>query len=101
MRLDITLCLGLTFGLAYSHSSEPIKPEQFNKLHSIIKPNSDEEKFMQIPWMIDLWEARKKPLLRIDLSCSGRWMATHLAASETTESWAVSSLLQMRKSLKL
>jgi hypothetical protein len=60
MRLNITLCLGLTFGLAYSHSSEPIKPEQFNKLHSIIKPNSDEEKFMQIPWMIDLWEARKK-----------------------------------------
>lgn len=60
MRLNITLCLGLTFGLAYSHSSEPIKPEQFNKLHSIIKPNLDEEKFMQIPWMIDLWEARKK-----------------------------------------
>ena len=60
MRLNITLCLGLTFGLAYSHSSEPIKSEQFNKLHSIIKPNPDEEKFMQIPWMIDLWEARKK-----------------------------------------
>ena len=60
MRLNITLWLGLTFGLAYSHSSEPIKPEQFNKLHSIIKPNSDEEKFMQIPWMIDLGEARKK-----------------------------------------
>ncbi len=60
MRLDITLCLGLTFGLAYSHASEPIKPEQFNKLHLIIKPNPDEEKFMQIPWMIDLWEARKK-----------------------------------------
>ncbi len=60
MRLDITLCIGLTFGLAYSHASEPIKPEQFNKLHSIIKPNPDEEKFMQIPWMIDLWEARKK-----------------------------------------
>lgn len=60
MRLDITLCLGLTFGLAYSQASAPIKPEQFNKLHAIIKPNPDEEKFMQIPWMIDLWEARKK-----------------------------------------
>lgn len=60
MRLDITLCLGLTFGLAYSQAAEPIKPEQFNKLHAIIKPNPDEEKFMQIPWMIDLWEARKK-----------------------------------------
>ena len=101
MRLNMILGLGLALGLAYSQASEPIKPEQFNKLHSIIKPNPDEEKFMQIPWMIDLWEARKKPLLKIGQSCSGRWMATHLAASETTESWAVSSLLQMRKSLKL
>jgi len=54
------LGLGLALGLAYSQASEPIKPEQFNKLHAIIKPNPDEEKFMQIPWMIDLWEARKK-----------------------------------------
>ena len=60
MRLDITLCIGLTFVLPYSQASEPIKPEQLNKLHAIIKPNPDEEKFMQIPWMIDLWEARKK-----------------------------------------
>lgn len=60
MRLNMILGLGLVLGLAYSQASEPIKPEQFNKLHSIIKPNPDEEKFMQIPWMIDLWEARKK-----------------------------------------
>ena len=24
------------------------------------QPNADEEKFMKIPWMTDLWEARKK-----------------------------------------
>lgn len=60
MRLNMILGLGLTLVLGSSQASEPIKPEQFNKLHSLIKPNSDEEKFMQIPWMIDLWEARKK-----------------------------------------
>lgn len=60
MRLNMILGLSLTLVLAYSQASEPIKPEHFNKLHSIIKPNLDEEKFMQIPWMIDLWEARKK-----------------------------------------
>jgi hypothetical protein len=26
----------------------------------LIKPNAGEDKYMQIPWMIDLWEARKK-----------------------------------------
>ncbi len=39
---------------------EPIKPAQFDKLHALIKPQADEEKFMQIPWMTDLWAARTK-----------------------------------------
>lgn len=60
MRLNMILALSLTLVLDSSQASEPIKPEHFNKLHSIIMPNPDEEKFMQIPWMIDLWEARKK-----------------------------------------
>jgi hypothetical protein len=41
-------------------ASEPIKPEQFGKLHALIKPQSDEEKFMQIPWSTNLWDARKQ-----------------------------------------
>ncbi|NBR05111.1 MAG: hypothetical protein EBT92_04995 [Planctomycetes bacterium] len=60
MRLNLALCLGLALGLTHGKASEPVKPEQFGKLHSLIKPNAGEEKFMEIPWMIDLWEARKK-----------------------------------------
>lgn len=60
MRLNMILALSLTLVLDSNQASEPIKHEHFNNLHSIIKPNPDEEKFMQIPWMIDLWEARKK-----------------------------------------
>jgi hypothetical protein len=46
--------------LAALRGSEPIKPEQFEKLHALIKPQATEEKFMQIPWMTSLWDARKK-----------------------------------------
>ena len=41
-------------------TAEPIKSEQFAKLHALIKPQADEEKFMQIAWGTSLWEARKQ-----------------------------------------
>jgi hypothetical protein len=43
-----------------AHAAEPLKAEALNKLHALIRPQADEEKFMQIPWLTDLWEARKK-----------------------------------------
>ena len=45
---------------AFSSAAEPIRPEQFNKLHALIRPGADEEKFMQIPWRTSLWDAREK-----------------------------------------
>ena len=41
-------------------AAEPIKPEHLGKLQALIKPQADEEKFMQVPWMTSLWDARKK-----------------------------------------
>lgn len=35
-----------------------IAPEQFNKLRDLIKPKPGG--YADIPWMTDLWEARKK-----------------------------------------
>jgi hypothetical protein len=32
----------------------------FEKLHTLIKPQSGELRFQEIPWLIDVWEARKK-----------------------------------------
>jgi hypothetical protein len=40
--------------------ADPIPVDQFVKLHGLIKPQAGEEKWQQIPWMIDLWAARKK-----------------------------------------
>jgi hypothetical protein len=33
---------------------------QFRKLHTLIKPQPGELRFQQIPWLLDVWEARKK-----------------------------------------
>jgi hypothetical protein len=69
MRLLLFTGASIVLSLATARASEPIKPEHFEKLHALIKPQADEEKFMQIPWLTNLWEARKqaaaqgKPLL--------------------------------------
>jgi hypothetical protein len=39
-----------------------LKPtaEDFAKFQAFLRPRPEEEKWLQIPWMTDLWEARKK-----------------------------------------
>ena len=37
-----------------------IPADQFLKLHALIKPQPGELRFHEIPWLIDVWEARKK-----------------------------------------
>lgn len=54
---------GLMAALAVAgtlRAAEPVTPEQFEKLRQVIKPHGDELKWMQIPWLADLWEARKQ-----------------------------------------
>jgi len=34
--------------------------ETFGRLHSLIKPKSSEESWIQIPWRTSLWEARQR-----------------------------------------
>lgn len=46
-------------GLAQEQPA-PIPTEQFGKLHKLIKPQPGELRFHEIPWLIDVWEARKK-----------------------------------------
>jgi hypothetical protein len=40
--------------------AEPIARDQVAKLQALIKPATGEEKWQQIPWQVDLWQARKK-----------------------------------------
>jgi hypothetical protein len=41
-------------------AAEPITPEQFKQLQAVIKPAATEDRWAQIPWLTDLWEARQK-----------------------------------------
>jgi hypothetical protein len=48
------------FGAVQTRAAEPIAPDQFSKLHTLIKPSKGEEKWTEIPWLTDLWEARRR-----------------------------------------
>ena len=37
-----------------------ITADQFGKLHTLIKPQPGELRFHEIPWLLDVWEARKQ-----------------------------------------
>jgi hypothetical protein len=41
-------------------SPAPITPEQFEKVHKLIKPQPGESRWREIPWETSLWEARRK-----------------------------------------
>jgi hypothetical protein len=45
---------------AIASASDPIPPGQFRPLHALIKDNAGQEKWAQIPWLTNLWDARKK-----------------------------------------
>ncbi len=41
-------------------TAQAISPDEMARLHRLIKPQSGEEKWQQIPWLSSLWEARKR-----------------------------------------
>src|SRR4051812_32694275 len=43
-----------------SPPAQPIPAAQFDKLLQLIKPRPGELRFHEIPWLLDVWEARKK-----------------------------------------
>ncbi len=67
MRIPVVPCsLALTFlGLgswAAVQAEQPgfIQPEQFTALHKLIKPQPGELRFQEVPWLLNVWDARKK-----------------------------------------
>ncbi len=71
MHVHRLLALGFVWlGLATSASAaERISAGQFARLQELIKPGRDEDPWASIPWLTDLWQARKlaaqqgKPIL--------------------------------------
>lgn len=52
--------LFLTFGVSVTNAAEPIPVEKFTSIHAVIKPHPGEAKWAEIPWLSNLWEARKQ-----------------------------------------
>ena len=45
---------------ARSDDSPSLTPQEFEKLHAMIKPQPGESRWMEIEWYPSVWEARKK-----------------------------------------
>jgi hypothetical protein len=70
-----SICVFLAFATAFLGTSQnaaaadPLRPEQVAQLQALIKPGDGEDRWAAIPWMTDLWQARKlaarqgKPIL--------------------------------------
>jgi hypothetical protein len=43
-----------------TRGAEALTPEQFKQVRALVKPDADEEKWAQIPWLSSLWDARKQ-----------------------------------------
>jgi hypothetical protein len=55
------LCLALLPApAAEAENNTPTKPEPLAKMMKLIKPQPGESKFMEIPWLTSVWDARKK-----------------------------------------
>lgn len=57
-RWLLTSLVGIAAASAWS--AEPIAPDQFRAIQSIVKPQAGEEKWGEIPWLSSLWDARKQ-----------------------------------------
>lgn len=47
-------------GMVRADEPKPIPPDQFEKLHKLIRPQPGELRFQEVPWLLSVHEARKK-----------------------------------------
>ena len=52
--------LAALVALGSAQSAEPIDTAQFDKLHALIKPHAAEQKWTEVSWLANLWEARRQ-----------------------------------------
>jgi hypothetical protein len=55
MSCAVVLSLSILAADAPAHSERAA----FERLHALVLPQKGEERWMEVPWVSDLWEARK------------------------------------------
>jgi hypothetical protein len=69
IKLAIPAAALTCWALTAAEPPPSVSPGQFKEVFALVKPAKDEDKWAQIPWQVDLWEARKlaadqgKPIL--------------------------------------
>jgi hypothetical protein len=48
------------WGPVPAEGPKSLTPKDFKRLHQMIKPQPGESRFLEIPWVLSLWEARQK-----------------------------------------
>jgi hypothetical protein len=43
-----------------AEETKSLTPESFTRLHKMIKPQRGESRFLEIPWVLGLWEGRQQ-----------------------------------------
>jgi hypothetical protein len=52
--------LGLALGPVRAEDPKPLAPEQFDRLHRMIRVQPGEQRFWQVPWKLTISEAREQ-----------------------------------------
>jgi hypothetical protein len=61
IEIPLMLLGGLTVLVSRAEPAvHPICPDDFEQLRKLVKPDVDEQVWMQIPWLTSLWEARRQ-----------------------------------------
>ncbi|MEX1098646.1 MAG: hypothetical protein WED34_21545 [Planctomycetales bacterium] len=47
-------------GGAFAAEPQPIPPERFGPLHAMVQAQPGENRFWEVSWLTDLWEARRQ-----------------------------------------
>lgn len=58
--LLVPLILGMSAAWARADEPQAIAPEQFGKLHQMIRVQPNEQRFWQVPWKLSITEAREQ-----------------------------------------
>ena len=58
--IGTSLDIHQTLAAEQANGAEELSLANFDKVHKFIKPQAGESRWMEIPWLTNLWEARQK-----------------------------------------
>jgi hypothetical protein len=57
--LATLICVTVTGSILHAQETQVLKPDQFEAMHTMFKPQAGESRWMEIDWYPSIWEARQ------------------------------------------